>query len=537
MDKRIYIKDWLELKPYEKQVSTDTYYLKVCNEVKKVLDANKISLVIETYLERNTTSLLSCFLSSYFEDLISETNVWNTFIKAHKRLYQKQLPFYCLDEYYEEEINPQDISFLIWYFLNTMQEDLFIQPFEHFIDEVAENIFDIFDKEWDYAPQNKHLQAYYKIDENEEDYYIARSLVDCMLFRTYLFYPDCAIKLQQQEYEVIKNSKNPRNTAAYLNENRDSMLHKSHTRLLSFKGKEWVSELLESNHKLKNEFLNMSEKILGLFFYKGQNNDFVFIEHIASGKKFDLTKKSFDYYTSLTKIDTILFLGIARWRNEWWFSGVYFEQPFSPDIVHEEKNSFESRMAVNFLDHQKYNANEILIEQLAAFKDFNNGSQIAFLPTDSVEKFINGYVNHYNKNREFPKEENQKSKQEQKYDKILGKTDKIKDLMEISENGLVFFNPSSGVEIAIGVNSAFPLPTNPYYKDDESKEHLLRMLMDDSMSVELVQYCIANCKTRLSYFKDEVGKKYLEDIDFLLRFWKANNYHSKPAITYTGQKE
>ena len=41
MDKKIVIKDWLELKPYEKQTITDSYYLKICNEVKRVFATNR----------------------------------------------------------------------------------------------------------------------------------------------------------------------------------------------------------------------------------------------------------------------------------------------------------------------------------------------------------------------------------------------------------------------------------------------------------------------------------------------------------------
>ncbi|NLN24186.1 MAG: DUF3843 family protein [Bacteroidetes bacterium] len=98
---------------------------------------------------------MSCFLTSYFEDLISETNIWNSFVRTHQRLYRKQLPFYNLYQYYEEEINPQDISFLIWYFLNTVQEENFITPFNDFIVETAEKIIDVFDKEWEFAPENE----------------------------------------------------------------------------------------------------------------------------------------------------------------------------------------------------------------------------------------------------------------------------------------------------------------------------------------------------------------------------------------------
>lgn len=61
--------------------------------------------------------------------------------------------------------------------------------------------------------------------------------------------------------------------------------------------------------------------------------------------------------------------------------------------------------------------------------------------------------------------------------------------------------------------------------------------MSEEMSTELAMYCIDNCKTSLSFFKEGINKKYLDDIDFLLRFWKRENYHSKPSITYMGKGE
>ena len=62
------------------------------------------------FLDKEQINLLSCFLASYFEDLILEP-IYGTLLRMHHRLYGKQLPFYDLDEYYEEEINAQDISF------------------------------------------------------------------------------------------------------------------------------------------------------------------------------------------------------------------------------------------------------------------------------------------------------------------------------------------------------------------------------------------------------------------------------------------
>ncbi|HET6244464.1 MAG: DUF3843 family protein [Bacteroidetes bacterium] len=537
MNKRIYIKDWLLFKPYDSQTITDSYYLKLSNDVKQAITTNKQSFVLQIYLGKEEVNQLACFLTSYFEDIISGTNIWNSFISVHKRLYKKQLPFYNIDEYYEEEINVQDVSLLTWYFLNTIQEEKFIAPYNDFIVKTAEKVMDVFDKAWEYAPENEYLKSFYQIDIKEDDFYVARNLIDTILFNSYLFYTDTLFDLKEKELEIIEESKNDKEIMMFINENRDALLHKSHTRLLSLTGKEWVSEILGNNHPLSADFLNISKRIRGYFFYKGQDHKDIFLEHIASSKKFKLTKKSFDYSDNLKEIDTIIFMGIVKWKDEWWFSGIQFQAPFDPDLVLDEKNSLESRMAVNFLDHQKKEVDEMLEKQLKAFKNFNNGSQIAFIPSDKINDFYKAYTEFFNNSLNLSDKEIEEAHKRNRKDGFFGIEDNPENYSEVAETGLAFFNPKSGSEIALAVNSAFPLSNNPYFEEESSEDHIMRLLMDESLSTELVMYCIDNCKKELPFFNKGVGKMYLDDIDFLLRFWKKNNYHSIPSITFTGQDE
>ena len=538
MDKlkeKIYIKRWLELKPYESQTPTDGYYLKLCNDVKKSIITNKQSFVLQIYLDSDVVDVLACFLTSYFEDLISETNIWNTFISVHKRLYGKFLPFYKTDEYYEQEINLPDICFLIWYFMNTVQQEKFIAPFNDFIIETSHKVMDVFENAWEYAPENELLKTFYSIDEKETDFYAARNLIDNILFKSYLFYPDSFLDLRDSAIEIVEENEHDERLLTLLNENHDHKLHHTYTRLLGLKGQEWVAEILGQNHKLSKCFPMISKKISGFFFYKGQDKEKVFLEHIASGKKFDLTKKSFDHYDSLTDIDTILFIGIVKWREEWWFSGVYFQSEFNQKLVLEEKNSIESRMAVNFLDHQEKNMDDVLGGHLNAFKKFNNNQQIAFMDSVKLQAFIKDYIEFFNKSLNLSQKEIDDAKQRAKEDGFFGGEPENIDFPEVSESGLVFFNPKSGTEIALAVNSAFPMKGNPFFDKEESEEHIMRLLFAEEISTELAMYCIDNCKDNLDFFKNEEGKIYLDNIDFLLRFWKRGNYFTKPSITFTGK--
>jgi hypothetical protein len=537
LEDRIFIKKWLYLKPYDKQVPTDSYYLELSNKVKKALLSSHHSLVLPLYIDNEDIDLFACFLTSYFEDIISGTNLWNTFVQAHKELYQKPLPFYEGEEYYPNEINAQDVCFLIWYFINTYQQEKFISPINDFIFDIADKVMAVFDEAWEYAPENEDLKQFYTIDKNETDFYHARNLIDNILFKSYLFYTDTRNELMDSVQEIIEEYGEKDYVLIMLNENRDQLLHELSTRLLALSGKEWAARLIGKEHPLYRDFLNLTPKISGNFLYKGQDEKDIFLEHIASGKKFAMTKKSFEDHDKLTEKNAIVHIGIVKWRNEWWFSGVFAQMDFDPDLIFDEKNSLEKRKVVDFLDHKEHNPDGILENQLKAFKELTNGSQIAFLKSDEIEDFVQKFIAHYNNMLKLSKREREKARKRAEAEGFFGDEKTTTDFSDAGDSGLVFFNSKSGIEVAIGMNSAFPSPVNAFYDKAESAEHLLDLLMSDEISTELAKFCVDNYKSELPFFEEEEGKMYLKNFDFLLRFWKKENYFTKPAITFTGTRK
>lgn len=530
MKERIYINDWLRLKPYEKPTVTDSYYLKLSNRIKETFKSVN-GFVFRSYLVENNIKLLSCFLASWFEDIISKTKIWLTFTQVHRQLYGKILPFYDTSEYYDEEPNWQDLSFLLWYFLNIIQEEKFISPFNDFIINTANELMNIFDEEFEYAPENKMLKDYYSLDYNESDYYTVRNLIDTILFKTWLFYPDSNFKFVHQFTTFLENG-GDQFDPSFLNEIRDQMVHTHHTRLLALTGKEWASRLIGEEHPVGKHLLNMSKRIRGYFFYKSQTSTNIVIEHIASGKQFKLTKKSFDYGHELTRPDTILYLGIVKWMDEWWFSGLYFKKDFDANLVLNEKNSLKSRMEVGFLDN-KQEKNDALAKQQKVFLKMNNGAPVVFLPTAGVEDFFQEFITRYNQSLNLSEKEQKKSAERMKKSGFFGKEEKA-SFENLEETAMVYFNPESGIEVAMGINSAFPLPENPYFDETKSGEDILYMLMSEEISISLTKFGIETGREKLAFYKEEPGKLYMKDLDFLLRFWKKSAYFPKPEITFIG---
>ncbi len=532
MKGKIFIKDWLKLKSYNKQIPTDLYYLKIANEVRNGFVKYGGFGLYKEIKNENLVNSFSCFLTSYFEDVISKSGIWETFIALHSKMYGKKLPFFPTDDYIEGEINEADVKFLIWYFVNSIQDGSIVFPDSEAIDVLSDLVMDIFDREFEYAPENEKLEAFYTLDLVDYDYYVVRHLIDTILFKTYLFFPDTIIKLEELEMEIIKNKKGEY-TMQYLNDNRDFFLHKSHTSLLGIKGKDWAAEILGKDHPLFQDIKDISPRVAGYFLYKGQDDNDIFLEHIASRKQFKMTKKSYEYSEKLTKIDTILFAGLVKWQNEWWFSGVISILPYDALLVEEEKKSMSSRQQVDFLDFGNEKVSKLLQHQLESFLRYNNGSQIAFMPASECEDFTKDFIEYYNDSLQLTATQIEKS-QDRAERAGVEKNKNIAKLNDIEERGLVFFNPKSGLELAWGITDAFPLPSNPYFDEEESEDSIMTLLTSPDLSKELLLYSMKHCKQNLKFFQDTDGKNIVEDIDFLMRFFKKEHYHSQPSISLLG---
>lgn len=530
--KAFYLKEWLNIKPYRKAYKTDHYYLRIANEVKQSILQNRLCLVLLLYLDEEELDLLSCFLTSYFEDLISGSNIWNTFIEQCKKLYNKELPFYDLTDYYAGEINTQDLYFLIWYFMETIQHEKAFAPFNDFILETAKVVMPVFEKEWEYAPENELLREYYSFPEDENDFYQARNFMDQLLFHTYLFYPDTGLRLLKLEARIIEKVTDEEHVVHMLQENRDKLVHAGVTHLLAYSSKEWATALLGKNHPLYHSYLNMSRKITGYFQYKGQDEKNIVLEHIASGRIFSMTKKSFDNADRLNELDAILYLGIVMWQNEWWFSGIFAFIGYNADLLSQEKKSQQSKSAVDFLEHQDRDMDKILNRHYTIFKAYNQGSPIAFIPAREINAFTQSFFEFYTKSLDTSKKVIKKSRERFKKAGFTKEKNNELDLHPPDEYAVAFFNPRSGLEFALGVNSAFPDEENPHFMVSESEDDMMNLLISEEISPELVHYCLDHYRNKIPFFQKELGKLYLENLDFYLRFNKRKAYYSEPKISF-----
>lgn len=188
-------------------------------------------------------------------------------------------------------------------------------------------------------------------------------------------------------------------------------------------------------------------------------------------------------------------------------------------------------MEVSFLDYDKDEVKELLSDQHSAFLDYNNGSQIAFLPTKNIDTYCQNFIEFFNKQIKTVEHNSAAKSMAAEFKENINKFRTVPQFPTTTQSSLVFFNPKRGLEVAVDVNSAFPTASNPFFKEDLCEKNLIELLTNDSLSTELVLFCIEQYESKLSFFQEDMGKLFLSEIDFMLRFWKNDNYRTTPAVS------
>jgi hypothetical protein len=520
----IYIQQWLQFHPYESAVKSDYYYLTICNEVDNMLKVAGEKLFPDKKKENRKG--LAIMLTCWFEDLVSETGMWNAFIQNHQRLYGKYLPFMDSDAeaYFDGEINPEDICFLMWYFLTIQDfETLTYSPKSELLIVLSEAIYSVFDREWDNAPVNTSLKSFLDLGA-DADFYDVRFVMDWLVLNSYLFkYLGEINEMEKIDLmnQLLRKKDFPTSSIQpMLFKLHDDNVHGTITHLMAMKGKEWLAWTLGPDHPLHKPLLEMSEKKESVYLFIGEDDKSLRFKHIASGEILNVTKESMDNNNFIPD-KTILTTAFVNWKGEWWYSGTYVANTITDEILIEE--TADPYAAALFGDESK--KREVIGDHYRAFLEFNNGKPTKFFRNmTELHGFIREFYRYHNeKISGVPQKEN---KRETGFDKSLLEGDR-KD----ETNIILFFNKNSGLEIAF-YGEYIPDENNPCYNPEHEPMEKTNLLFDKTVSKEFVEYVLGNYKISFNLFPNDIDNRLLLDnLDFILRFYKKDNYHTKPQIT------
>lgn len=486
---RIYQNDWLNFHPYRRTSKVDGYYVKLANQVFDVFKTTQFGfdLPIEDVKD------MACALTAYFEDVISGIGMFKAFTRKHRELFGRPLPFYAIDEdeYFEDEINENDIRFLIWHFMQQThgkRNNSVLNPDNPGIHVVALGILNIFDKEYETAPENEQFKIYFTPEYRYNEYYALRAAMQWLQWNSYLFYhqdPELMEILNEIKQSDVAND----NIDAEIYTAQDSFVHNHPSPLLALYPNEWLSEIITPAHPDYELVRSVGRKKEGIYLFTGQEGDYFCFRNLKTKEEIKATKHSIAEGAPLKANQTIAANGFIRFNNEWWMTGIMATYPYSEEV--EEKLSKSSDIP-----------DEIY---------------------QSMLKKTDNETLHYLGN---------KAELFKFFEKVLGTNNHPEnEAFDEAKNLLVFISPS-GISVFPDICDYIKDDRNPYYNEEMAKAEAFSLYVNlYDHPVELVstlhdKHLLPDAQLK-SLLGEERGKELIQgNAGFILRYFYRAKYRN-----------
>ena len=444
--KKIYPKKWLELHPYKQTNSVDQYYVGIANEIHKRLYSSTIA---DAFEEEENIRYTSLCLAAWFEDVISQTGIWQAFTAECRKRYGAYLPFYPIKgDYFPDEINLEDIRFLLWHHIQYLCRGISaINPENPGIEQTAQEIYGLLAEEYETAPENERMQEFlYHSAMGEEDFFHYREILDWFHYQCYFNIENVAQYRDEAERLLDDEKITPEMAETLIYATRTSLTFKGRRNLLSLTSPEWLA-LIGNAHPEHQLWGKVKVRENSCYLLEKEDDRYLYVKDLCSEDEgeFKITKKSLNLSAIRSREvgKSTLICELIYFGNAWWQCGMLLE------------NKYNQKMAeyVDDLTKQKEKTNE-----KAAFHDFikaSGGKSFVFCQS-----------------------------QEEISDFLLNKMGYgLKEDLDIprihTETGaMLMANPHTGLHIQFKLCECIKSPDNPNYNKEEAEKNAIMFIVN-----------------------------------------------------------
>ena len=475
--KKIYPKKWLELHPYKQTNSVDQYYVGIANEIHKRLYSSTIA---DAFEEEENIRYTSLCLAAWFEDVISQTGIWQAFTAECRKRYGAYLPFYPIKgDYFPDEINLEDIRFLLWHHIQYLCRGISaINPENPGIEQTAQEIYGLLAEEYETAPENERMQEFlYHSAMGEEDFFRYREILDWFHYQCYFNIENVAQCRDEAERLLDDEKITPEMAEPLIYATRTSLTFKGRRNLLSLTSPEWLA-LIGKAHPEHQLWGKVKVRKNSCYLLEKEDDRYLYVKDLCSEDEgeFKITKKSLNLSAIRSREvgKSTLICELIYFGNAWWQCGMLLENKYDQKIAEY----------VDDLTKQKEKTNE-----KAAFHDFikaSGGKSFVFCQS-----------------------------QEEISDFLLNKMEYgLKEDLDIprihTETGaMLMANPHTGLHIQFKLCECIKSPDNPNYNKEEAEKNAIMFIVNPDV-IPYQLSCILQDEGMLpdAYLNSLQGKEY-----------------------------
>lgn len=508
--KKIVTKELRSYHPYAEPYQTDQYYAGLANKLQN--DLQPLALEMGTEATRRAAILLTL----YMEDIVADSGQWHAFSELCEKIFGYHVPLYHDDEeYYPDEPSMDAVRFLIWMVMSEAKEADCIYPDAPQIEQSGRRAFNILSMAFEEAPINEQLASDVQklLDEATQGFNELRGTMTWVFEHGYLTSGQRNTDLINLNLEdaisAFKDEEGPEMSFGLASYYAITLcLFKYRIGPLALFVKDYLAAMMRVKGMEREADDVAAMEMLPMGHYK--------IDHVdaseyddPSQKRLKLTRtngreievKAEDLAFSegdLEDIDGALASSFVFYQNEWHLNGVLF--PFPGFKEHWQE------LCDDDPENDKPGTTSLTPEMLLKR---TGGRQIAyFVDKADLKSFLN---------------------------KTIGIPDRLLGFVDKRESGMSTFfinttKPRNNVEFLFSYTSCIADPDNPFYDQETAQEEAFDMVWDyNNISTDMVTFLLDRgflpdvFNDRMVPQTDTDDQKS-KDIDFLLRFYRRENY-------------
>jgi hypothetical protein len=523
----VVIGDWLKLKPYKTANNHDIKYLRLSQEIYQMLGTSFVEELKNWGYKRENLVEISVVLASYVEDFASEIGLWKAFTDYNKEQFGSPLPFFEIEkeEYFENDLNPQDLSYLIWHYSSAHLSDGVFPPYRFSV--MGEAVYDLIEPKIEELSVTNYYENFLKVADNE-DFWVLKDKFKWLALNSYLVGIDFGKEHGKQAKDVNDEiekmlERKEYEGAKFMMENGGMLLYQFMNEFIYYKNSKfaalnvpiWLSKIIRASEKAKARIADFYKFSKGYFKFISNEKTHYLFEELRTGRRFEVAKDSFEpTFLKKTPVGTEMEMSIFFWNDQWYMSGGVFS---------DTKNGVEidkSKPVPYYLypEDVKPKVFGMIEEMRDIFIDLYGSPLVLCENKADLGRVINGF---YKANNEKVAKENSDLRDRPtpsiNLDNVKGK------------DFAVFFHSTQGLSIKYGANELVALLNAKVGSlTEEEKEAIFHWYHVDFDSEEFIQYLSTNFPTKNLESPNGLFVDVPKDSAYLRRFFHPEDYEHTP---------